>query len=334
MVEKNMIGVVGSGSWATAIVKILLEDASRSVRWWVRSDEVCESLRRDGANPRHLPSLRLDKSRIMPDTDLAQVVADCNTLFLAVPSAYVEGVLRQLSPTACHGKRIVSLIKGSLPGQLKSVSMFLEQDLGVDRDDICVVSGPSHAEEVACGLPTFLVAASRNLEFAAYVESLLRCSYIHTSRNTDIDGVERCGLAKNIYAIAAGICQGLGFGDNMNAVLALGAFKEMKTLIDKNSPSADRDLLQPCYVGDLMVTCWSQHSRNRALGVAVALGKTVEEAFANMGTVAEGYYSVLSLHKLSTMEGFSAPIAEAVYRVLYEQTDPRTEIENLIANVL
>ena len=328
-----MIGVVGSGSWATAIVKILLEDEQQRVRWWVRSNEVCESLRCRGVNPRHLSTLQLDESRLMPSTKLEQVVTDCETIFVAVPSAYVERVLTQLPKDSYAGKRIASLVKGTLPGQLKSVSMFLEQDLGIDRDHICVVSGPSHAEEVACSMPTFLAVASRCPKLAADIEQMLQCSYIHTSHNTDIDGVELCGLGKNIYAIAAGMCQGLGYGDNLNAVLATAAFREMRTLLLRNIPDEERDLAQPCYMGDLMVTCWSQHSRNRALGVAVALGKTVEEAFSNMGTVAEGYYSVQSLHLLGEREGFEAPVAEAVYRVLYEKSEPRKEIEYLIAHV-
>lgn len=332
--KKKMIGIIGSGSWATAIAKILLEEGDQKVAWWVRSEDVCEGLRREGRNVRHLGEVLFDPARLIVDTDLAKVVSMCDTLFLAIPSAYLSGVMSQLLPEVLKGRRFVSLIKGSLPEKIQSVSMYMEEDLGVDHDKICVVSGPSHAEEVAKEMPTFLTIASHCPQLALDVEKMLHCSYIYTSHTTDIEGVERSGLAKNVYAIAAGLCQGLGYGDNMNAVLTAAAFREMSSLVQINLPCEKRDLTQPCYLGDLMVTCWSQHSRNRALGVAVALGKTVQEAFDNMGTVAEGYYSVRNIHLLAAkMEIETPPIAESVYRVLYEHADPRTEMQYMIDHV-
>ena len=332
MIQK-MIGMIGSGSWATALVKILLEQPGQKVNWWVRSTTVRDSLAATGRNPKHLPEMSLDTSRLNITGNLADIVNGSTHLFLAIPSAYIGDTLEMLPHSAYSGHCFISAIKGVMPRRKMPVSMFLEKTIGASPDDVCVVSGPSHAEEVATGMPTFLTVASRSRKLYEDVEQMLRCSYIHTRHTADIDGVERCGLGKNIYAIAAGICQGLGYGDNLNAVLTTAAFREMKFMLDKYMPANDRDMSQPCYLGDLMVTCWSQHSRNRRLGEMLAHGSSPDAAFASMGTVAEGYYSVKNLHEIALQNGMTMPIAESVYRVLYEHSDPRAEIENLIANV-
>ena len=256
-------------------------------------------------------------------------------LFLAVPSAYLHSVLSQIQPSLLHAKKIVSAIKGSVTEYCLSVSMYLEQILGVAKHNIGLISGPSHAEEVGCGLHTFLTIASTNDELSHEVEQALHCPYIHTSLSSDIDGIERCGLGKNIYAIAAGICQGLGYGDNLNAVLTLAAAREMRQLMDTFIPYPQRDFDVPCYFGDLMVTCWSPHSRNRRLGEMIARGKSLEEAAASIGTLPEGYYSVNTLHKRAESLRSEAPIpiVEAIYRILYEESDPRSEMDYLIEHV-
>lgn len=332
---QNMIGIIGSGSWATAIVKILLERSSRKVNWWVRSEETREKIARDGRNPRHLPEAVLDAGRIQVSTDLRGVIADSTHLLLAIPSAYMHQVLDPLPETAFAGKKIISAIKGSVPDCVTSVSIYMQQRFGVSHDDICVVSGPSHAEEVCREMPTFLTVASANIALADEVATMLRCRYLHTRTTADIDGVERCGLAKNIYAIAAGICQGLDYGDNLNAVLTAAAMREIHNLLDHNLPFPDRNIYDSYYMGDLVVTCWSRHSRNRALGEAVAKGEKPAEVFARTGSVAEGYYSVKNLHQLATAQGMldKVPIAETVYRILYEDAEPRAAMEYLIDNV-
>lgn len=333
--KKNKIGMIGSGSWATAIVKILLERAGREVNWWVRSDETYEKIIAEGRNPRHLPEARLDTTRLHVSTDLQQVIADSTYLLLAVPSAYLHEVLKSLPHEAFQGKKLISAIKGTIPDCCLSVSMYLREYFGVSRDAICVVSGPSHAEEVCREMPTFLTLASSNIVLANEMACMLRCSYLHTTTTTDIDGVERCGLGKNIYAIAAGLCQGLDYGDNLNAVLTAAAMREMHNMLDHSMPCPDRNIYDNYYMGDLVVTCWSHHSRNRALGEAVARGERPEEVFARTGSVAEGYYSVKNLHQLACEYGIQhvVPIAEAVYSILYEGADPKSTVKNLIDTV-
>lgn len=331
----KMIGVIGGGSWATAIVKILQENKTREIGWWVRSNDMKERLSRDGRNPRHLSTVRLDPSRLRITNDLGELLAGYDLLLLAVPSAYLHDVLSHVPTEAYRGKRFISAVKGTIPDCCMSVSEYLGSQLGVAKEDICVVSGPSHAEEVAACMPTFITVASRNVAFADEVADMLRCSYTHTTVTDDIDGIEHCVLAKNIYAIAAGICQGLGYGDNLNAVLTSAALREIGTNLDKYIPHEGRRIEDYCYLGDLMVTCWSGHSRNRALGVAVATGKRPQTVFARTGSVAEGYFSVKNMHSIYERLGDSAsiPISEAVYRILYEGANPRKEIENLINNV-
>ena len=330
-----MIAIIGSGSWATALVKILQENSPREVNWWARNRAVADAIAATGRNPLHLSDVQLDPSRLHMSDDLPSVVASSDILLLAIPSAYIDGVLSQLPSDALRGRRIVSAVKGTLPDCCMSISQYVEQRFGVQPDDICVVSGPSHAEEVAHGMPTYLTAASHNEAFARDIADRLRSHYIVTSVTTDIDGVERCGLAKNIYAIAAGICCGLHYGDNLNAVLTAAAIREMSTLMERHIPFPSRNILDNCYLGDLMVTCWSRHSRNRALGEAVALGEKPEEVFARTGSIAEGYYSVKNMHRIAKSVGLTdlIPIAEAVYRILYKQADPRREMEHLIETV-
>ncbi len=329
-----MIGVIGSGTWATAIVKILLEQEGRKVNWWVRNDEVREGLQQNGRNPKYLPTVQLDTDRLNLSGNLAQIVAQSEYLFLVIPSAYVASTLEQLPPIAYKGKKFISAIKGVIPDKRVSVSVFLENMLKVNRNNICVISGPTHAEEASRSMPTFLTMASNSPTLAIEVEQMMRCPYLHTTHTTDIWVLERVGLLKNIYAICAGICQGLGYGDNLNAVMVSAAMREISHLT-RLYASPSLNFSDNCYLGDLMVTCWSKHSRNRRLGEEIALGHKLEDIFREMGMIAEGYYSAKNYHELGMITGKvdDMPIAEAVYRILYEGTDPRTEIDSLIDNV-
>lgn len=330
-----MIGIIGSGSWATALTKILLENKNQTLHWWVRNDATRQSLTATGHNPRHLSSVTVDTQRLTLSSNLGEVVAECDILLLAVPSAYVNTTLSMLPAEAYRNKQFVSAVKGTIPDCCMSVAHYLEKVVGIPKENICMVSGPSHAEEVALELPTFLTVASHNIELAKEVAELLRCDYCHTSTTNDIDGIEHCVLAKNIYAIAAGICQGLGYGDNLNAVLTSAAMREIGGQMERHVPQSNRNLFDYCYLGDLMVTCWSNHSRNRALGVAVAHGENPQQVFERTGSVAEGYYSVKNMHTICQRLGCTGdiPIAEAIYHILYEGSNPKEEIDYLINNI-
>lgn len=319
-----MIGVIGSGSWATALVKILLEKKSQTLNWWVRDDATRQSLVTEGHNPRHLATASIDTSRTNISTNLATVVATSDLLLLALPAAYVADTLGQLPADTYRGHRFISAVKGFVPQEAMSVSQYLEHKFLIPSSDICVVSGPSHAEEVVEKQPTFLTIASRNRQLADDVAQMLRCPYIHTSTFDEVTCLELCGLAKNVYAIAAGIAIGCGYGDNLLAVLTTAAARELQGLIPVTVPTTQ-------FLGDLMVTCFSRHSRNRALGEALARGTSADEHFKHTRMVAEGFHSADVMHRLSLPA--PTPIADAVYRILHESTNPKLELEHLIDNV-
>lgn len=304
------------------------------VNWWVRSEDVRQGLFHDGHNPKYLPSVQLDTTRLNISGELSKVVSDSEYLFLVTPSAHIANVLEQLPKTAYKGKKFISAIKGVIPDKRVSVSVYLENMLKIKRNNICVISGPTHAEEASRCMPTFLTMASNSPTLAIEVEQMMRCKYLHTTHSSDIWFLECVGLLKNIYAICAGICQGLGYGDNLNAVMVSAAVRELCTLT-RVFNVASNNITENCYLGDLMVTCWSKHSRNRRLGEAIAQGRCLKDIFTEMGMVAEGYYSSKSYHELGMMTGKvdEMPIAEAVYRILYEEADPKTEIDNLIDTV-
>ena len=320
-----MIAVIGSGSWATAIIKILLEDRQQTLRWWVRSQEVCDSLAMSGRNPRHLTTLSLDPTCLNVSTDLAEVVAASELLFLAVPSVYLADTLAQLPFDTYRGKRFVSAIKGYVPQYRQSVSEYLQVQLHISPENIGVISGPSHAEEVAARKDTFLTVASCNSSLAVEVAGLLSCKYIHTSISNEVSTIELCGLAKNVYAIAAGLAAGLGYGDNLVSVLTTAAAQELQGIIPETT-------LAFRLLGDLIVTCFSRHSRNRALGEAVARGIRPEDHFRSTGMVAEGYYSAGIMHDLPTPR--PTPIAEAVYSILYQDANAANCLRDLIETTL
>lgn len=320
----SMIGVVGGGSWATALVKVLLEKAGVQVMWWVRSSEAADAINASGRNPRHLRDVVLDRGRVVATTDLASVVSRCEVLLVAVPSVCVHEVFSGLPQGCMKGSVVASAVKGYLPETGRSVTSFFVDCMGVEAGNVCVVSGPSHAEEVACGQCTFLEVASPSRATALKVADALRCGYIHVEVSDRVSTLELCGLAKNVYAVAAGMLAGLGHGDNLTAVLVAAAAKEMCGLHgDAMSSFAT--------LGDLAVTCFSRHSRNRRLGEAVACGRAAGGFSAEGGMVAEGYYASLVLHGLAA--GAGMPVAEAVYRVLHCGASAEREMNGLIDNV-
>lgn len=317
--------MIGGGSWATALCKVLLEDRSRSIAWWVRSDEVAAALARRGRNPHHLSGLRFDPSRLAVSTRLSEVVERCDLLVLAVPSAYLGEVLQQAEPSLWAGRRVASAVKGFIPSEGCSVSQYVERHLLLPPEAVCIISGPSHAEEVAAGKTTFLDIASSHRPLADEVAAALACSYIHTVVSDDVKSLELCGLAKNVYAICSGMLAAMGGGDNLTAVLTSAAAHELHGMIGIPRPVFP-------FLGDLMVTCFSRHSRNRALGEAVMQGISPQEHFRRTGMVAEGWTSSKVLYGLDKTA--PTPIADAVYRVLYLDADPTDEMQHLIDHVL
>ncbi|PCJ64160.1 MAG: glycerol-3-phosphate dehydrogenase [Bacteroidetes bacterium] len=316
--------VMGSGSWGTALVKILLEDSDVQVDWWVRSAEMAEHINAKGRNPKYLRSVKFDTNRLTAGNDAQKLVAQNDTVLLVTPSAFVSDILDTLDNNQLAGKKIISAIKGVEPKSLKIVGEYLFENKGVSEQDFGVITGPCHAEEVAQEKLSYLTFASTNDTFSKKMCAVLDCNYINVTPSADIYGTEISAVLKNVYAIAAGICHSLGYGDNFQAVLVSNAIREIKRFIAAVHP-IDRDADDSAYLGDLLVTAYSQYSRNRTLGAMLGKGYSVKSALMEMEMVAEGYYATESIHKLNAQYNVNMPILDFVYSVIYEKKSARVE---------
>lgn len=321
------IAVIGGGSWATAIVKMLCNNCEQ-VHWWVRNEQVVEHIRKYRHNPNYLTSVEFDVNKLLLDTDIHRVVATTEILIMAVPSAFLKTALDGLTPEELKGKKIFSAIKGIVPEDLLIVGEFFHQKFQVPVDHIGVITGPCHAEEVAMEKLSYLTIASTDTENASFVASKLNCRYIKTTVSDDIYGTEYSAVLKNVFAIASGICHGLGYGDNFQAVLISNAIQEIKRFVDVVHPIG-RDIKSSAYLGDLLVTAYSQFSRNRMFGAMVGKGYSVKYAQLEMNMIAEGYYGVKCIHEINKKYQVEMPITSAVYNILYEKISPAIEMKLL-----
>ena len=320
-----MIGILGSGSWATAIVKILLEQPQAHVCWYVREPEIRESLKEYGHNYRYLEEVQFDPSRLTICSDANEVLQQCERVYLVIPTAFLHGALQTVDVELLRQRELVSAIKGFVPESDEIVTDYLQHCYQVPSSHIAIISGPTHAEEVARERLTFITAASRNAELAESVCSQIHCYYINATTSDDIRGIQFATALKNIYAVAAGTAIGLGCGDNSLAVLVSYAMVEMTNFLRTMQPNQVINISAktlPPYVGDLLVTCYSQFSRNRTFGKMIGRGYSVKSVQLEMNMVAEGYYAVNSLEKVRKVLNIEMLIAQAVYRVLYEGAKP------------
>lgn len=326
MSAEPKVAMIGGGSWATALVKILSENNER-IGWWMRSEEAIEHLVLHGHNPNYLSSVYFDPLRLELSMDLNKIVEEHDILFFAVPSAFLKKALEPLT-VSLKDKIIVSAIKGIIPDENQIVGEYLHERYDIPFDRIAVVTGPCHAEEVALERLSYLTAASESNDVAKIIKRNLVCDYIKCTTSDDIIGTEYAAVMKNIIAIAAGICHALGYGDNFQAVLVVNAIKEMKRFI-KNVYQNKRDVTDSAYLGDLLVTAYSQFSRNRTFGNMVGKGYSVRSAMLEMNMVAEGYYAVDCVKKMGKLHDVSMPICNMVYKVLYEGKSPRKQVAKL-----
>lgn len=320
------IAMIGGGSWATALVKILCENNSK-VGWWNRNEDAIEHIRLHGNNPNYLSSVEFDTDQLDLSTDINQIVRDHDVLVFAVPSAFLKKALEPLTESLAD-KIVVSAIKGIVPDENQIVGVYLHGKYDLDYKNIAVVTGPCHAEEVALERLSYLTAASESKAVAKMLKKQLTCSYIKVTTSDDIIGSEYAAVMKNIIAIAAGICHALGYGDNFQAVLVVNAIKEMKRFI-KNVYPNKRDITDSAYLGDLLVTAYSQFSRNRTFGNMIGKGYSVHSAMLEMNMVAEGYYAVNCIKKMGKLHDVSMPICNMVYSVVYEGKSPRKQVAKL-----
>ena len=326
-VENKKIAVIGSGSWATAILKMLLNNCD-NVGWWVRKNETKEYIQKYSHNPNYLSSVELEVSKINIETDITNIIKNYDLLILAVPAAFLKLSLGQITAEDLQHKLIFSAIKGIVPNENQIVGDFLMEHYGIPISNIGVITGPCHAEEVALEKLSYLTIASQNQEAAAFLAIHLSCRYLKTTLSDDIFGTEYSAVLKNIFAIASGICHGLGYGDNFQAVLISNAIQEIQRFVEVVHP-IERDIKSPAYLGDLLVTSYSQFSRNRTFGNMLGKGYSVKFAQMEMIMIAEGYYAVNCIHQINKKYNVHMPITNAVYNIIYEKISPVIEIRLL-----
>jgi glycerol-3-phosphate dehydrogenase (NAD(P)+) len=325
--NNSEVTLVGSGSWATAMAMVLTSNGKR-VTWYIDRPEIYRHVRRYHQNPVYITSVQFDPLLVNPLDDISEAVASSRIIILVTPAAFLKTELEGLKDNAFRGKTVCSGIKGIVPGDNSVVGEYIHTHYEVPYEDIVIITGPSHAEEVAMEKLTYLTFASPDKNRAAGVAGLFSNRWIMTIISSDIFGVEYAAVMKNIYAIAAGIAHGLGYGDNFIAVLLANAAGEMRRFVEALSPEK-RDITDSPYLGDLLVTGYSQFSRNRALGHMIGKGYSVSNALLEMTQVAEGYYAVRCINEVKAKTGVDLPIADCVYRILYRNNSPASEIRNL-----
>ncbi len=320
------IAIMGGGSWATAIAKIILTQAE-SINWYMRRDDRIEEFKRLGHNPAYLTSVRFDIRRINFSSDINKVVKESDTLIFVTPSPYLKSHLKKLK-TKLKDKFIVTAIKGIVPDENLIVSDYFHQMYDVPEENIAVLAGPCHAEEVALERLSYLTVGCKDIEKAKMFAKQLAGHYIKTSVNPDVAGIEYASVLKNVYAIVAGICHGMKYGDNFLAVFICNAIEEMRNFLNAVH-GLERDVTDSVYLGDLLVTAYSRFSRNRTFGTMIGKGYSVKIAQLEMEMIAEGYYGTKCIREINEKYKVNMPILDTLYSILYEKKSPTTAIRQL-----
>jgi glycerol-3-phosphate dehydrogenase (NAD(P)+) len=319
--------VIGAGSWGTALVKLLSSNAERT-GWWVRGDKNIAHITKYGHNPNYISAAQFEVERLAMSDDLHAVVKEADTLIVAVPSAFLKNTMEKLDKSELAGKTMFSAVKGIVPETNQIVGEYLFQHWGVPKENFGVICGPCHAEEVAMERLSYLTIASQNTAKAEAMGKALNGRFLKTTISDDIYGTEYAAILKNVIAVCSGISVGLGYGDNFRAVLVSRAIQEIARFVEAVH-HIDRDINEPAYLGDLLVTAYSTFSRNREFGTMVGKGYSVKAAQLEMNMVAEGYYAVKCVHEINGKLGVDMPITEATYRMLYERIAPTIEMRLL-----
>ncbi|MBE6312408.1 MAG: glycerol-3-phosphate dehydrogenase [Bacteroidales bacterium] len=322
------IGIIGGGSWATAIAKIVLAN-TESINWYMRRQDRIDDFKRLGHNPAYLTTTNFDVNRINFSTKINQVVRNSDTLIFATPSPYLKMHLKKLRSNL-EQKNIVSAIKGIVPDENMIMSTYFHEKYNVPQENILVIGGPCHAEEVAMDRLSYLTISCSNRDKARMFAQKLQSSMVKTTVTEDVVGIEYSSVLKNVYAIAAGICHGLKYGDNFQAVLLSNAMQEMERFINTVNESHVRNIKESVYLGDLLVTSYSKFSRNRMFGTMLGKGYSVKIAQMEMEMIAEGYYATKCVKEINDSKyHVNMPILDAMYNILYGRISPVVEISLL-----
>ncbi|MEO8233986.1 MAG: NAD(P)H-dependent glycerol-3-phosphate dehydrogenase [Flavobacterium sp.] len=326
MITKPKFAVIGGGSWATAITKMLCVNLDE-VAWYMRNVDAIAHLKKHHHNPNYLSAVAFDTKKLRLTSDINEAVAYADYIIFAIPSAFLSGELEKMTESL-EGKIIFSAIKGIVPETSLIVGEHFNKTYDIPFDNIGVITGPCHAEEVALERLSYLTIACGDAKKAKVVANCLSGDFIKAKISDDIIGTEYAAMLKNIYAIAAGMAHGLGYGDNFQSVLMSNGIREMKKFI-KKVHKMKRNINDSAYLGDLLVTGYSVFSRNRMFGNMIGKGYTVKSAQMEMSMVAEGYYATKSAWKLNQDYKAKTPIIDAVYEILYEGKNAKKVFEKL-----
>lgn len=326
MNEKSKIAIIGGGSWATAIAKIALYNAN-SITWYMRRQDQIDEFIRLSKNPSYLTGVKFDTDRINFTSNINHAVSSSDILVFATPSPFLKQHLKKLR-RKLDRKIIISAIKGIVPDENMIVTDYFESFYNVPKENIAVLAGPCHAEEVALERLSYLTIGCASREKARMLAERFSTSYIRTTISDDVLGIEYASVMKNIYSIAAGICHGLKYGDNFQAVLISNAIQEMNRFCNATNP-LHRDINESAYLGDLLVTAYSKFSRNRLFGTMIGKGYSVKTAQIEMEMIAEGYYASKCIYEINEKYRVNMPIVDAVYQILYNRSSPLLEIRKL-----
>ncbi|MEG1954497.1 MAG: NAD(P)H-dependent glycerol-3-phosphate dehydrogenase [Mucinivorans sp.] len=333
IIQDAQCAVIGHGSWATAIVKILLDNGN-IVNWYVRNADVMDHLAKNHTNPKYLSNVHFYTDHLTIHNDINAAIEPSGVVILATPSAFLQGVMDNLT-VSLSSRFIISAIKGIVPNGYLTVAEYIHHQYYIPFSQIGILTGPCHAEEVALERLSYLTMVCKDEDVSKLLSTRFANSYIKMNSSNDIYGTEYASVLKNIYAIAVGMCHALGYGDNFLAVLISNAALEMERFMDTTYP-AKRNVCHSAYLGDLLVTCYSQFSRNRTFGIMIGKGYSVKNAQIEMNMVAEGYYSTACIQYVKKRCGvdISLPICEAMYAVLYEHKNPKNQINNLLDKLI
>lgn len=325
------ITIFGGGTWATALAKIMLNH-EKHINWYMRRPEQIEDFKKTGHNPSYLSNVEFNLDRITFYSDITQAVEDSDTIVLAVPSPFLKSHLEKLN-TSLANKFIISAIKGIVPPENLLVTDYLEQYYNVSPQNMAIVGGPCHAEEIALERLTYPTIACVDIHKANAIAQVFNNRFVRASVSNDVAGIELAAVLKNVYAIASGICHGLKYGDNFQAVLVSNAISEMERFVDIVSP-IERRIQDSAYLGDLLVTCYSSFSRNRTFGAMIGKGYSVKAAQVEMEMIAEGYYGTKCVREINEKYNVDIPVADMVYRILYENSPAHLEVKTLREQIL
>ena len=318
---KKRITVIGNGSWSSALVKILT-DNGHTINWWMRSEKAIEKIKATGHNHLYLSIVKYNTTQLNLFHSISAAIQQGDIILLGIPSAFIVDMLSELPSNVFEGKMIVSAVKGIIPNKNQLVNEYLADQFNVSLNDYCCISGPCHAEEVAAEKLSYLTFASSNEALAQDIATFFDNKNLRTVVSNDIYGVQYASVLKNIYALGAGIAHGLDYGDNFLSVYITNCFSELQQFMNVISTQMQHHYNTSAYLGDLLVTCYSLHSRNRTFGNFIGKGYTVNAAKLELNMVAEGYYASKGIFEISNRLNYHLPIADAIYKILWENENP------------